>query len=76
MNSTVTEVFHAAAASSLSWAVNTMWTLCTWTTILAMGSYAGDAPSPGPISNMKSWLEPNEKGWLLGFPLLRGAYCY
>jgi len=58
MNSTVTEVFHAAAASSLSWAVNTMWTLCNgdhefW----AWRSYAGDAPSPGPISNMKSWLE-------------------
>jgi len=58
MNSTVTEVFHAAAASSLSWAVNTMWTLCNvdhefW----PWRSYAGDAPSPGPISNMKSWLE-------------------
>jgi hypothetical protein len=58
MNSTFTDVFHAAAASSLSLAVNTMWTLCKvddefW----SWRSYAGDAPSPGPISNMKSWLE-------------------
>ena len=28
MNSTVTEVFHLAAASSLSLAVNTVWMLC------------------------------------------------
>jgi hypothetical protein len=58
MNSTVTEVFHAAVASSLSLAVNTMWTLCNvddkfW----PWRSYARDAPGPGPIYNMKSWLE-------------------
>ena len=58
MNRSVPEVFHAAADSSLSLAVNTMWTLCKgddefW----PWRSYAGDAPSPGPISNMKSWLE-------------------
>jgi hypothetical protein len=58
MNSTVTDVFHAAAASSLSLAVNTMWTLCKMDDEFWPGrSYAGDAPSPGPISNMKSWLE-------------------
>jgi len=58
MNSTVTEVFHATAASSLSWAVNTMWTLCKVDDEFWPGrSYAGDAPSPGPISNMKSGFE-------------------
>jgi hypothetical protein len=58
MNSAVTEVFHAAAASSLSWAVNTMWTLCKVEDEFRPGrSYAGDAPSPGPISNMKSGLK-------------------
>ena len=58
MNSTVTDVFHAAAASSLSLAVNTMWTLCKaddefW----PWRGYTRDAPSPGLISNMKSRLE-------------------
>jgi hypothetical protein len=58
MNSTVTEVFHLAAASSLSLAVNTMWTLCNVDAKFWTGrSYAGDAPRPGPICNMKSWLE-------------------
>jgi len=48
MNSAVTEVFHRAAASSLSWAVNTMWTLCKVDDEFWPGrSYAGDAPSPG-----------------------------
>ncbi len=58
MNSTLTEVFHAAADSSSSWAVNIMWRLCNlddefW----PRRSDAGDAPSPGPISNMNSWPE-------------------
>ena len=57
MNSTVTEVFHLVAASSLSLAVNTVWTLCKVGNEFWPGrSYAGDAPSPGPISNMKSGL--------------------
>jgi len=58
MNSTLAEVFHRAADSCWSWAVNIMWTLCNlddefW----PRRGYAGDAPSPGPISNMKSWPE-------------------
>ena len=58
MNSTRYRVFHAAAASSLSLAVNTMWTLCNVDDEFWPGrSYAGDEPSPGPISNMKSWFE-------------------
>jgi hypothetical protein len=58
MNRTLTEVFHRAADSSWSWAVNIMWTLCNRATNFGQGVvYAGDAPSPGPISNMKSWPE-------------------
>jgi hypothetical protein len=48
MNSTVREVFHAAAASSVSLAVNTLCTLCKvedefW----PWRSYAGDGARPG-----------------------------
>jgi hypothetical protein len=58
MNSNLAEVFHAAAESSWSRAVNIMWTLCNLDDEFWPGrSYAGDAPGPGPISNMKSWLE-------------------
>jgi hypothetical protein len=58
MNSSLTEVFHQAADSSWSWAVNIVWTLCKRDDEFCPGrGYARDAPSPGPISNMKSWLE-------------------